>query len=56
MSSAEEDNNDIESSSLQNNKKRRVQRACDICRRKKGMFSLLPMDPRLSTVMHCMLT
>lgn len=42
MSSAEEDYNDIEiqnsSSALPDNKKRRVQRACDTCRRKKSQY------------------
>ncbi|KAF8268480.1 fungal-specific transcription factor domain-containing protein [Lactarius quietus] len=35
MSSAEEDNNGAESTSARSAKKRRVQRACDVCRRKK---------------------
>ncbi|KAF9236278.1 fungal-specific transcription factor domain-containing protein [Melanogaster broomeanus] len=44
MSSAEDDYNDGEnnSTSLPENKKRRVQRACDICRRKKSDGSQMP--------------
>jgi hypothetical protein len=36
MSSAEEDINDAETSASRIAKKRRVQRACDVCRRKKS--------------------
>ncbi|KAG9309147.1 hypothetical protein JVU11DRAFT_10857 [Chiua virens] len=44
MSSAEEDYNDLENSSTvtPNSKKRRVQRACDTCRRKKSDVSQMP--------------
>lgn len=43
MSSGEEDFDN--ETGAQNNKKRRVQRACDICRRKKGTSLLLPASP-----------
>ncbi|KAH9173662.1 fungal-specific transcription factor domain-containing protein [Lactarius sanguifluus] len=42
MSSAEEDNNDAENTATRSAKKRRVQRACDVCRRKKSDGSQMP--------------
>ena len=50
MSSAEDEfleNEEGSSTSFPSSKKRKVQRACDICRRKKGPRSLLrPLDPK----------
>ncbi|KAH9992246.1 fungal-specific transcription factor domain-containing protein [Russula compacta] len=42
MSSAEEDINDTEANTSRSAKKRRVQRACDVCRRKKSDGSQMP--------------
>jgi hypothetical protein len=50
MSSGEDDffeNEEGSSTAFPSSKKRKVQRACDICRRKKGPQSLLrPFDPK----------
>ncbi|KAI0058759.1 hypothetical protein BV25DRAFT_1788378, partial [Artomyces pyxidatus] len=42
MSSADEDQNEDQSGAIRTSKKRRVQRACDVCRRKKSDGSQMP--------------
>ena len=50
MSSNEDDYNDGDNLSAQNSKKRRIQRACDICRRKKSMSK---MQCRRNIFLYC---
>ena len=47
MSSAEEDIGDNEANTSRSAKKRRVQRACDVCRRKKSTVVSLSLSLRV---------
>ena len=53
MSSAEEDQHEYEDGLPQGLKKRRVQRACDICRRKKGTVHAPPSPAWRPTGLTC---
>jgi hypothetical protein len=52
MSSQEEDLNDTETNTSRSAKKRRVQRACDVCRRKKSaVLRNLPLASRVQLIL-----